>query len=231
MKEMRPVIFHILIVLILLAAPRAQAAGWCNPDIVPKVSVKTDTDRIKWVFNKSQRELNNQEIDTVSPYGKSVITDVGGLMQGGIEMAETMKFNTMTNPNTNELCMYYNNVQISFHIFPTIYIASEHPRGTCMHQAIKNHELKHINVDRQIVNKYAQAVGNAVQTEIRRQAVYGPAPVSEGPKIQAYMKSRLEQILVNYSKQMDAERRTRQQAIDTLQEYEAVQKSCRDRGF
>lgn len=206
-----------------------QAASWCRPDAAPKVSVKSDTDKITWDFSKPQAALNKLEIDTVNPYGQNVITDVGGLMQGGIQMSETMKFGSLTNPNTNEVCMFYNAVEIKFHIQPTIYIASEHPPGTCMHNAIKQHEMKHINMDRQIVNKYARLVGNAAQAEIRRQSVHGPVPVSHGEALQAQMKQRLEQILISSSQKMDGERRKLQQGIDSLAEYERVNAQCKPR--
>ncbi len=226
---MRKFIFHILIAcLVFPAAAHAQSTygDWCQARSVPKVNVVSDTDRINWVFDHSEKLLNRADIDTVNPYGDNVITDVGGLMQGGIKMAETMQFNSLTNPRTHESCMFYNSVNVSFHIFPTIYIASEHPPGTCMHNAIKQHELKHINTDREIVNKYSLLVGQAIKAEITRQNIYGPFPTSNMSAIQQQMKTHMEQILVGYSNAMDAERRKRQQQIDSLPEYERVNHLC-----
>lgn len=223
---MRGFIFHILIVLLLLPAPAFAAQSWCNPKTVPKINIKSDTDRITWIFSKSEKELNRKDIDTVNPYGNNVITDVGGLMQGGIKMQERMQFGGLTNPNTRETCMFYDKIDVTFHIFPTIYIASEFLPGTCMHNAIKQHEMKHISVDREIVNKYASAVGRAIQAEIKRQNIYGPVPDSNKVALQAQMKQRMESIMFKYSNAMDAERRSRQQKIDSLQEYERVNHLC-----
>lgn len=223
---MRSLFPAFLFALVLAQALPAQAS-WCRPDAAPKVSVKSDTDKITWNFTKSQAELNRLEIDTVNPYGQNVITDVGGLMQGGIQMSETMKFGSLTNPNTNEICMFYNAVEIKFHIQPTIFIASEHPPGSCMHNAIKQHEMKHINMDRKIVNKYARLVGTAAQNEVRRKYIYGPVPVEHAASLQSQMKQRLEQILIWSSQQMDTERRKLQQGIDSLAEYERVNAQCK----
>lgn len=238
---MRSLIFHILIALMALPVTAhagssgttsrrdARDPSWCRPGITPQVNIRTDTDRISWVYNKSQKQLNKADLDTVNPYGNNVITDVGGLMHGGIKMEETMQFGSLTNPNTREVCMYYNNIDISFHIFPTIYIASEYPQGTCMHNAIKEHELKHINTDRQIVNKYARLVGQVVQKEITRQNIYGPTPITNQRAIEQQMKQRMTLIMTQYSSAMDAERRVLQQKVDNLQEYERVNHLCSEK--
>ena len=234
-------IFHIVFaVFAMLAclpnAARAEIYGrapanpndlsWCRPAVVPSVKITSDTDRIKWVYGKSKKQLDQQQIDTINPYGNNVITDVGGLMQGGIKMEERMQFGTLTNQRTNQTCMYYNSIEMSFHIYPTIYIASEYRQGTCMHNAIRQHELKHIATDRDIVNKYSRAVGIAIQNEIKRQNVYGPVPADQVSAVQQQMKARMEQILTSYSDAMDAERRSRQQKIDSLAEYERVNNLC-----
>ncbi len=222
---MRSVIFHILIFLALLPGA-ARAASWCSPPSVPNVTVRTDTDRITWIYTKSEKELNRAEIDTVNPYGDNVITDVGGLMQGGIKMQEYMQFNTLTSRQLGQACMFYDRIDVTFHIFPTVYIAREHPKGGCMHDAIRDHELKHINADRRIVNKYATIVGRAIEAEIKRRNIYGPFPAGSLPAVQAQMKNRMEAILVQHNGAMDAERRRVQQQIDSLPEYERVNHLC-----
>ncbi len=223
---MRFIIFHILIAFFALSATSAQAESWCQPKGMPVVNVKTDTNRVKWVFSKSQKSLNKADIDTINPYGNEVITDVGGLMHGGIKMQQRMQFGTLVNPNVRQTCMYYSQIDVSFHIYPTIYIASEYPRGTCMHNAIRAHELEHVNIDRQIVNRYAQMIGTAIKNEINRQYVYGPVPSSNSSVLQQQVKQRMETIMRKYSDAMDKERRQRQQALDSLSEYERVNHLC-----
>jgi len=50
--------------------------------------------------------------------------------------------------------------------------------------------------------------------------------VSQSGQVEAYLKGRLENILKSYSKKMDEERKTRQQAVDSLKEYERVNNLC-----
>lgn len=201
--------------------------GWCRADRSPRIEVKTATDEVLWDFSKSEKDLNNFSIDTKNPYGKNVITDVGGLMQGGIDMKEGMQYGTITHTRLNHVCYWYNSVTVTLHIKPTIFIASEFPRNTCKHNAIKEHELKHINTDRLIVNKYAGLIGTGLKDMMAKQTLFGPYKVEQAKEVERYMQSRIETILRTYGKMMEDERRQRQQAIDNLDEYERVNRMCR----
>ncbi len=211
------------------ADARASSGGgkWCKAETTPVIDVKTSTDKVTWDFSKSEKQLNNFNIDTVNPYGKEVITDVGGLMQGGIVTKESIAYKTLTHNGLNQVCYWYDKIIVSLHIMPTIYIASEFPQGSCKHNAIREHEMKHISVDREIVNKYAHIIGQAIQQSVREQSVFGPYAVAHSAQAEAFMKARLENTLKYYSKMMDDERRRRQQLVDTLAEYERVNKMCR----
>jgi hypothetical protein len=81
--------------------------------------------------------------------------------------------------------------------------------------------------DRAIVKKYAAVVGRALKNEIDRQTIWGPVPIAQSQATQEKMRVRLENILKHYSQMMDGERRRRQQAIDSLAEYERVNNMCR----
>ncbi len=205
----------------------AQADNWCNPPTAPSINIRTSTDQIGYDFSKSEKQLNNFNITTVNPYASNVITDVGGLMKGGIETQQKMSFGTMTNGRTNQMCFWHDSIDILLHIKPTIFIANEFPPGTCMHDSIMGHEQKHIQVDREIVNKYAAIIGEAFQNDVRQYRVFGPFPVSNQQAALEQVKTRLQNLLRYYTNQMSAERKTRQQQIDNLAEYERVNKSCK----
>ena len=202
-------------------------SSWCRVVRTPQVSIKTDTDKINWVFNIPQRQLNNFDVDTINPYGNSIHTDVGGLMKGGINMVQTMRFNTVTHNGLKQSCLFYDSVKVQLKIEPSIYIAKEYAVGSCKHNAIKEHELKHINTDRMIVNKYAQLIGRAIKAEIDKRSLYGPVSIAQEDSIKELMRSRMENILRKINAQMEDERRQRQQAIDNINEYERVNNLCR----
>lgn len=209
------------------SAVHAAEASWCKPDKPARVTIKANTDQVSYDFSKSEKDLNKFNVDTVNPYGNNVITDVGGLMKGGIETRQAMQFSTLTHKGLGQVCYWYDKVDVLVHIHPTIYIASEFPRGSCKHEAIMGHEHKHVQVDREIVNKYVALIGKAVKAEVDRNMIFGPLPVAEGKATEAWLQRRISSIVKQYTDMMDAERRTRQQAVDSLPEYERVNKMCK----
>lgn len=205
----------------------AQAENWCQPTKAPSISIRTSTDQIGYDFSRSEKQLNNFNVTTVNPYASNVITDVGGLMKGGIETQQRMSFGTLTNQQTGQICFWHDSIDILLHIKPTIFIANEFPPGTCMHDAIMGHEQKHIQIDREIVNKYAALIGQAFRSDVSQYAVFGPFPVTNEQAVIEQIKTRMQNLLRQYTSQMIAERKMRQQQIDNLAEYERVNKSCR----
>ena len=224
---MKILLFVILTLIVAGFTQSAQADNWCNPTKSPTISIRTSTDQIGYDFSLSEKQLNGFNITTVSPYASNIITDVGGLMKGGIETQQQMSFGTLTNQTKGQICFWHDSIDILIHIKPTIYIANEFPTGTCMHNAIMGHEQKHIQVDREMVNKYAAIIGQAFQADVAQYRVFGPVPLSNQEAALSQIKTRMQAILKQYTNQMSAERKARQQQIDNLGEYERVNKSCK----
>jgi hypothetical protein len=222
------VFFSLFLSMVLSAGAFAapQNAVWCRPDKPARVDVRAGSEDIRWDFSKSTEQLRNFDIDTKNPYGDHGHFEVGGLMKGGINMEQTMRFSSLTHQGLRQICVYYDSVNVRFNITPTIYIANKHQPGTCKHNAIKEHEMKHIAVDRKIVNKYAALVGRMIKAEIDRAAIYGPVPFTQAAQVQSHMKQRMENILRTASAQMEAERAKLQQAVDSREEYDRVSRQC-----
>ena len=219
--------FCLMTGLCALSTGSALADNWCRPSAAPRVNIKTSTDHISYDFTQSEKQLNAADISTVSPYGKDVITDVGGLMKGGIETQQQMSFKTITNYQTNQICIFYDQIDVTLHIRPTILIAKEFPKGTCMHNSIMGHEYKHVSVDREIVNKYANLVGQGLKKELSITPILGPYPAAQQSAALEQVKMRLKTLLKSYTDAMSSERRIRQQAVDNLQEYNRVNDACK----
>lgn len=212
--------------LLMPCASFAADNNWCKAGAAPRINIHTSTDDVSYDFTRSKKQLDTFDVSTVNPYASNVITDVGGLMKGGIQTQQKMTFGTLTNPQTRQICYWHNNMDVYIHIKPTIYVASDFPQGSCMHNAILEHERKHLVVDREIVNKYAALIGQAMRDDITKYNLFGPVPLSQQDALQNQIKQRMQNILKNYTTQMSAERRKRQQQIDNLQEYERVNNLC-----
>jgi hypothetical protein len=200
---------------------------WCYPRSIARIDITPTTDEIFFDFSKSERELNNFKIDTVNPYGKEVIVDVGGLMAGGIELNHRANIGYITNPNYDLSCLWYDSLQIDIGIKPTIYIAREYNKGTCMHNAIMEHEMKHIQVDIDMVNKYANKIGYDINQKLTETPIYGPGPASDTARIQQQMMSSVTDIITRYVEELKVARRAAQQKVDSKEEYDSVSAKCK----
>jgi len=223
------VFFALCVAMISFAAPSfAQSHDdWCYPRSAARIDIVPSTDDITFDFSKSEKELNNFKIDTVNPYGKEVIVDVGGLMAGGIQLNHRANIGYVTNPNYDLSCLWYDSLKIDIGIKPTIYIAREYNKGTCMHNAIMEHEMKHIQVDIDIVNTYANKIGYEINKKLSEEYIYGPIPASQTAQIQQQMMTSITDIIMRYVKELKVARRAAQQKVDSREEYDSVSAQCK----
>jgi hypothetical protein len=199
----------------------------CTVPKLPRIDVRPTSDNLEYNFTESTGQLSKKPLDTVNPYGPNVKTAVGGLTSGKMQMIQKVVFNTETYPSQGISCVWYDTITVRIHIDPTIYIASEFPKGSCRHAAVMQHEMKHVKVDRMIVNDYSKRIGNALLAMIRREGQgLGPIRASDAKQAQNVLQHRIRTVVDAHSRQLEADRRYRQQQIDTLQEYERVSKLC-----
>ena len=203
------------------------AAIECVRQPMPPVRVSPSKSAIRYDNSKSQRDLDRMEIDTVNPYGHGRETHVGGLMSGEIRVEHQVGFVQERYEALGKACLYYDRVNVTMVINPTIYIASENKPGTCRYNAILEHEKKHVEADRIVVNKYAKRIGEAVSFALNKYgATFGPFDVASIPAVQGKLQTYIDGIVKKEVESMNKERMTMQQAIDSLEEYERVRKLC-----
>lgn len=223
-----PLILLRYLIIFLLLTPSAWAQVTCDPQKMSGVSVKWNSEPLKFNHSRSSGQLNNYDIDTKSPYARHVKTDVGGLMSGEIAIKSNFNFSLLRYPSAQETCLWFDNVQISIEIDPTIYIANDHKKGSCRYQAIKHHEMKHVYVDRKLVQKYTRKIKLRVEKALKNVGVVGPRPDHDVARVQKKMQKYLEDALGPVVDAMYEERARLQQNVDSLEEYERVKDQCHD---
>lgn len=200
----------------------------CVAKISPKINVLPTKSRVKYNLTKSKNDLERFDIDTISPYGTNSNAHVGGLMSGKIQLKQQTEFMQETYDHVGYGCVYIKSIDVKIHIDPTIYIANENKRGSCKYNEILNHEKKHVREDRLIVNKYSGLIAKDLKTALTTSGYsFGPYEISKIADVQKKLQSDLEGIVKNRHEQMNLERKKRQQAIDSLNEYERISKACR----
>lgn len=202
----------------------------CHAKVAPKINVLPSKSKVRYDFTKTKPELNQIDVDTVSPYGPNHRTYVSGLMSGSIKVENQVGFMQEDYEQLGVGCIYLRTIDITIHIEPTVFIAREYPPGSCMHNAVLEHEHKHVREDQLIVNKYSNLVGKAMAAVVNANGpAFGPYPQAKLPMIQKNLQKSLNSVVKKYNTRMNQERQRRQQAIDSLEEYESIGKDCKNR--
>ena len=219
------VLFSSFLLLLGLNSP-AQAIEKCESQQMAGVNVSWESQDIKYNHTRTSGQLNNYDIDTESPYARHVKTDVGGLMSGEIAVKSNFNFSLLRYPSSQETCIWFNQVDIKITIDPTIYIAKDHAKNSCKYHAIKHHEMKHVYVDRKLVQSYTYKIKRAVKAAVSKIGVVGPKADNRIASTQKKMQAYLEKELAPLIEQLYEDRGKLQQDVDSLEEYERVRKQC-----
>lgn len=226
MKSMFRFVF-VCLIAVFAWSDAAWAVTTCPAKPAGKINIIWSSDAVKYDFSKSQTQMDNMKNDTENPYDRSIKTHVGGLMSGGIRIQTEINVATITYPRSRVSCQWVDKMDVRIAIDPTIYIARDHKKGSCRHNAILHHEMKHVYVDRAAVKKYAPVMKSHLERAIRKVGIVGPKAERRAPEFQKKITEYLEKQLKLVTDKMHVERRTNQQNVDTLEEYERVSNLCR----
>ena len=204
---------------------QAATPGWCVPQRPPHIDVKIDMKAPRLDLTKSMQDLGQFDIDTINPYaGRPGTVVVGGLTRGAIRVSHQVQVAGARYIGNS--CVWFNRVDLVIRLDPVVYVAKEFKPGTCRYDAVRAHEQKHVQVDRDMVNRYQGAYVEAVRAALKKTPVAGPAPVAQEPQLQAALAEQVRQAVTALTDRLEAERKQAQQAVDTAQEYDRVAALC-----
>lgn len=200
----------------------------CNLRKTPQISVSASDYKVRYDHSKSQRDLEKMDRDTISPYGANIKTHVGGLMNGEISISQNIRFYQETYPGLNVGCLYVDTITVKLDMKPVIYVSKSYPKGSCMYNSVLEHEKKHVSVDQALVVKYRGPMSEALHQALHQLGhKKGPMRTSSLSQAQRDLQSSIQAVVRKYSAQLTAERKKRQQDVDSLVEYERVQARCK----
>lgn len=207
--------------LAILVATTINCSGSSTP---PHITINPYSDDIVYEYAYTSAQLGQKETDTISPYGVNVDTATGGLREDRPEISMEVHWKTMTFRNGSS-CIWYDNIKVNIHLQPKIYIAKEFQYSPCK-EAIMKHELKHVQVDRDVMNKYAKLIGKSVQTAVNGFDEKGPYKAYQLQDAQEKMANQVREAVMAYQQPLNEEMHRLQSKVDSLQEYQAVNPYC-----
>lgn len=201
------------------------AGAQCPQRKPTEINVIPRTEKVRYDTKQTLKQIQRYSTDTVDPYGFHGQAITQAFMRGQIGLQQKIRFGTSVRGGIG--CVWYDTIIVEIDITPEIVIAKELYRDACMRKAIIGHELKHVKVDRQVVNKYAKTMGAKLFQALKSRGFSaGPFRAERMPEVQAKMQRVVKQILELEYQKLGIERQERQREVDTLEEYESVDDQC-----
>lgn len=206
---------------------QAKVSKKCALPEKVKINIVPETKEIELDYSRSLANLQKTKTDTVDPYGMHSSSITQGFMEGQISMKREVKLDFKQINRGKEVCLWYKAIDINVHITPKIVIAKEIKRNRCMHKAVLEHEHKHIDVDRDVVNETARRLGKNLYAALAKKGfTVGPVPAKDAQKHADKMVKYVMDITQKDYETLGKHRSERQAAVDTLEEYERVKALC-----
>lgn len=205
----------------------AAAGSECDMAPPTQINITPDTNEVTYDYSRSLSTIQQVDIDTVDPYGIHSNSITQGFMEGQISMKREVEMDFQAVNGGREACLWYKTITVDLHIDPKIVIAREVKRDRCMHDAVKEHENKHVDVDRAVVNKAAQDIGKSLYDTLSKTGfVVGPVPAGEAQAVANQMVQRVMALTQAEYERLGFRRAELQQQVDSLEEYERVRALC-----
>lgn len=221
----------LITLLSFLIATQARAAEpRCSLPAPTKIDIDVRSEKLKYDVSRPMAALQGIDTNTIDPYGTHNGTSVTqGYMEGGVNVASSASVGTLVYPGKRVGCVWFDTVEVTLTVDPTIVLAKEVNADKCMRSAVLAHEKKHVNVDRRVLNLYAEKLGKNLHAALEKQGfIIGPIPESTIENTAKAMQRHVFKIVEREREKMDAERMKRQQAVDTKEEYDKVSALCPD---
>ncbi len=197
----------------------------CKTQPSQNIRVIVTTNPIKKDNSKSELQLQSFKIDTINPYGTDSITEIGGLMSGGLQFKSAMNIAWETDGRTS--CFWFDNIEMTLHIDPTIYIANKHRPNTCRYNAILQHEYKHVKADQDVAVFWRPKIEAYLKQRVVSLGKVGPYSNARQAEVRRTMTEYIAKAMKDASEKVNEDRFKRQQTIDNKAEYDLVNAKCR----
>jgi hypothetical protein len=146
-----------------------------------------------------------------------------GLYRGELDARLRMSFGGLA--RAEERCVWLAEAVVEVTLSPRIYIARELPEGSCLFDAVMEHERQHARIDREELAGGEERLEDAIAEAARRAGpvlAVGRAAEQMSEEIATAVEAAFRRALA----EVERHRQVRQQAIDTPAEYARIGARC-----
>lgn len=177
----------------------------------------------------SREQLRAFETDTAMPREMRSLShvDVGGIMKAAITTRYDIDF-AHSGILMKGHCVHIKKIHVILELAPAIYIAAEHPEGSCFYEKIREHEESHIDMDKVVVEKYADRIKDGLKLAfaVPDDGTAGPVSKRRIKKLESNVGANVMQMVNVMLKDMARERAEKQAGVDSAQGYNYITTTC-----
>lgn len=199
-----------------------------QPQKAPSIVVHIQVREPVVDHNLTREKLKQFQVATVSPYADSNNVHVNGIMRGSISLETQSAIAWQYTTGGNDNCFWFDQIEVTLRLNPTIYIAREIPYSSCLYKEVMGHEYKHFETDVRIAKDYQAILDAELARMTRDTGVVGPFTREAGSRPKEDLMRKLDQTIAGISERMKHDRLHRQALIDTREEYDRVAAACPD---
>lgn len=197
----------------------------CVVPRAPSISITPESAEIVYDFDHGSRELT---VMKDGPAEAAMRTDVttGGLRVDQPTVEVNVRYGNADYPSLKQACVWYDSATVTINLKPHIYIAKEfNVPGPCR-DAIMAHELHHVDVDRDMMNKYSYVIGEAVKKVVDDTGGVGPYPDDQTAAQGQSLIDQITRVVREVEGPLREEMAARQAEVDSPAEYQRVSAIC-----
>lgn len=192
-----------------------------------KINIIPVTEKVSFDYTQTLAQIQGRATDSPNPYGFHTPSYTQGFMLGDIMLEPSVKLGGYTIPSKNQGCLWFDEINVNVKISPQIVIGKEVYDDECTRESVYEHEMKHVHVDRVLVNEFAQILGKRVYEQLKRRGFEsGPFPVNQKKAVTKNMQNAVFDLVKEEYAWMIEERGRAQSGVDNIKEYERVRNEC-----
>jgi hypothetical protein len=218
------ILFHPLIFALMLT-PAADVAECPAKSLIPLVEVVPVRKDPTFNYAESSLGLTAKGAGAYAPPGSSPSWHKGGLTQSSPTFEQRIEA-TILKFSNGQACIYVNKIQLTVTSAPNVWVANDFPPGTCMYNAVKDHELKHVHAEQATLATHTGRMKTALENVGKYRTVFGPGTEADVNARYNQLFSEINQVVKNESDVFSLDEARAQQAIDTLAEYNRISNLC-----
>lgn len=200
----------------------------CVMQQAPHIVINPVTDPVRYEFNLTAEELGRMQSNTINPYAPDTDSTTGGLRHDQPKMEYSVSWAKVINPDKGTVCLGYQKVRVDIRLSPKIYIAKDKDFKDCR-DIIIEHELKHVQVDRKIMNDFSSRLGAAIQAAVNEAGALGPYNTHQTEEIEQQMQNHIKSVISAQELWLKKQMAQQQSNVDSLEEYERISKICQSK--